>query len=515
MYPLLISLSSAQLVSVGAPQTAVNSSKYKEQILLKELTSEESGFLQRGNRLLFSLYCDFGIQTYTADSMAKQRDVWWKAVCRKGKFECAKPTESLVAFQTSGLSQLLSDEQPHMVGDIIWEHRRSGTKWRLHSNVFRLYGKTDPLEALKALSSVNVQSKSIAAFFVCLYGGNVQEETESMAAARQMMEIFVCFEKLGLEEHVNHLKHRLFVECLVIGHENVKNLFSLLDEALQLCEERDGEILRSVAAALKVMPSVMSDAPFSMNGDSVELWMQYLEEGEKNFSNILAIMQLVASSAIPNDNANLSAPTEFPAILEKVVSQDMPVPRKYGALDPPVPLLRNQFFFCLPSERVYVSVLPEVLYCYWPYFVRMVSAELDETTSRVCTLPLDFPLNVFMDMLQCIYMPTQRQFKTTGEAEALYALEHGAEYSLFSGLSPDAPAPIFTGFVRHCIRILFPPATTQNAGVQLERVRRIGNWPAKEKELSFLVRSGETSSIGNRLYEKLKEALKGTRTQKN
>lgn len=231
------------------------------------------------------------------------------------------------------------------------------------------------------------------------------------------------------------------------------------------------------------------------------------------------VLEFISTSG-PYRDTIPSTPMSFTKALSELVLCAMPLKweREKANMDnersasPAVCPSPNEFIFVLPSKQSYVRVSPEMLYCYWPFFARMVDSELAETKSRVCTMPLDFPLNVFADILKCIYRTKNYNFETLGEEEALYALEHGAQYSLLSGLPSQSPAPRFAPLVKHCMEILFPATTAENAEHQLEMVRRIGNLPKKEQQLSNFIESHPRTagkSVG--VIERLMAALKPKR----
>lgn len=94
----------------------------------------------------------------------------------------------------------------------------------------------------------------------------------------------------------------------------------------------------------------------------------------------------------------------------------------------------SEFAVCIDKQASFILAQSWLLYAYWPYFGRLVTANLSEMTSRVLVLPSHFPVRVLEVILKLIHgysqSDVQQCISALSKDDLRFVLSDGFEFGI-------------------------------------------------------------------------------------
>ena len=135
-------------------------------------------------------------------------------------------------------------------------------------------------------------------------------------------------------------------------------------------------------------------------------------------------------------------------------------------------LYSTNFAIVHPSYGT-IGVCGWLLYIHWPWFKRLIDSGLQESKSRIITLPQDsFTLTGLLSILLVLQFGYPNVGRLSLE-DAVSILKHASQYDLI-GLD-DTVLPQVAPLIEACEAMVFPPLTTENCWNQLGLAHSVGS----------------------------------------
>ena len=122
------------------------------------------------------------------------------------------------------------------------------------------------------------------------------------------------------------------------------------------------------------------------------------------------------------------------------------------------------YYFVLPSVNKYAKVAGWILFPQWHYFRRLLDSGMQEATSRIITLPNNFPKRLLQNIIRLCHAMNPKPLKHY--ENAIFAIDSGAEFELIDNAT-KRPLPPFQSLAKQALEVLDKPLTEENCVQQL------------------------------------------------
>ena len=135
-------------------------------------------------------------------------------------------------------------------------------------------------------------------------------------------------------------------------------------------------------------------------------------------------------------------------------------------------LYSTNFAIVHPSYGT-IGVCGWLLYIHWPWFKRLIDSGLQESKSRIITLPQDSFTPVGLLSILLVLQIGSPKVDPLSLEDAVSILKHASQYDLI-GLD-DTVLPQVAPLIEACETMVFPPLTTENCWNQLRLAHSVGS----------------------------------------
>jgi hypothetical protein len=293
----------------------------------------------------------------------------------------------------------------------------------LHSNVLKFLGVEMPPESVFKL----FPTSSLHAFLYLLYGGYPQTETrQQVVVGSTWMHVMFL-----LTETINPLAEGMHEVLYFLSSKWARILETVVpDEALVALVEDLFQKCNASALMVDVLAHRMRRCPEILLGQT-DLCIKLMAINPINF---LRLHRNVSSNDLiaPSPLCNPEPRTPMTLALERESSR-----LKWKPLDSERATCLadsfNSFRFSIVSNGVeyYLAVFPEILYCRWPYFTKMMDSGLVESVEMHCRIPSHFSMEGILAVIRAHYEGNaEEHYSRLGVDAGRFLLENAEELYL-------------------------------------------------------------------------------------
>lgn len=317
-----------------------------------------------------------------------------------------------------------------------FKHAASGTLFHVHEQILKVRGLPDTV--LELLASAPHAPEVIQAIVLSLYGNDHTLECTlrgafDLEACRYDKDATVDsrWELLVEIARLTNLLHeckipaasqfeKMFQTGICSFQPTSDLLFSLLVFVWKECRKNERLMLYILDELRRRHPFIFQEKAaevFALGSEDPVLWMQLIS---KHYDQ--------QYDCVPGE---VLITDQIARGLRKIA------PLRWRTSVPPSERPLDSYCFCIEGVTGYTESWDWLLFPQWPFFNALMSSELNESLTRIVTLPSHFPKNVLLNILAACH---RTHAPSLGIEDSIYILTHAEQFGLHD---PNATKPRF------------------------------------------------------------------------
>ena len=345
------------------------------------------------------------------------------------------------AYSSPQLTLDLSSLRPTLLShDLTLEHALSGQTWKIHKDILLLHFEDHVLAKLPTLiRSTNIPASSISAFIDFIY-------LKPLAVGDWLTSVV-------------ELSHIIFL-CEALGDELSPDAYVCADVHALFKAQIDAHMSPAEAADMLLDFWLDSSIDWTIDSSVIRLLINkvvVLSEPERY--DLLQSCKRPASDAsralVLGMELATTKPSPEPIQGCNALNRDLPSPTSRILIDPKR-ALQHQTDFIFGASHHWTIAKGWVLYPRWSWFKKLINSGMEESKTRVVSMPPWVTVNIMHAIIKTVYQQNTGSVPLS-EEEMILILEKGSEIGLVDS-SKYAITP-FEPLVARCVAMILLPGT--------------------------------------------------------